>query len=96
MNVDDAMELFGPSKKKFYTLQSGDHFCAGETLACEVERLRAELAAAKAASVCPVEIESVFINEYIHAVVVFIGNEKGTLEFEAWLTKRQDKTPPQA
>jgi hypothetical protein len=47
MNVDEAMELFGPSKKKFYTLQFGDHFCAGETLAKEVERLRAELAEAK-------------------------------------------------
>lgn len=43
MNVDEAMELFGPSKKKFWTLQSGDHFSAGETLACEVERLRAEV-----------------------------------------------------
>lgn len=49
MNVDEAMELFGPSKKKFYTLQSGDHFCAGETLACEVERLRAELTVERAA-----------------------------------------------
>jgi hypothetical protein len=44
MNVDEAMELFGTGNKKFWTLQSGDHFNAGETLACEVERLRAELA----------------------------------------------------
>jgi hypothetical protein len=48
MNVDEAMALFGPGNKKFWTLQSGDHFNAGETLACEVERLRAELAAAVA------------------------------------------------
>jgi hypothetical protein len=97
MNVDEAME----SAAAYLTHeQEGEPMFASEQvairLAAEVERLRAELAAAKAASVLPVEIESVFINKYIHAVVVFIGNEKGTLEFEAWLTKRQDKSPPQA
>lgn len=65
-------------------------------LAAEVERLRAELPAAKAASVCPVEIRAVYVNKYLGSVVVFVGNEKGALEFEAWLTKRQDKSPPQS
>lgn len=51
----------------------------------EVKRLRAELAAAKAASVCPVEIQSVYINKYLGSAVVFIGNEQGAVEFEAWM-----------
>ena len=90
MNVDEAMELFGPGNKKFWTLQSGDHFNAGETLACEVERLRAELAAAKAASVCLVEVESVYVNPYREVVVSF--EESGTAQrFADWVRKMKER-----
>jgi hypothetical protein len=47
-----------------------------------------ELATAKAASVLPVEIESVYVNKYLGSVVVFIGHEKGAVEFDAWLCDR--------
>lgn len=60
-----------------------------------IDEAKAELAEAKAASACPVEIESVYVNEYLGSVVVFIGNERGAVEFDAWLCDRvKDTTPP--
>ena len=94
MNVDEAMELFGPGNKKFWTLQSGDHFNAGETLACEVERLRAELAAAKAASVVPViTIDCYTLNHEIH---IACRSLQDCHKLSLWLRDRIKNTPPQA
>ena len=63
MNVDDAME----AAKAYLTFeQEGEPMFASEqvavVLAAEVERLRAELAEAKAASVCPVEVIDCYFN----------------------------------
>ena len=125
MNVDEAMELFGPSKKKFYTLQSGDHFCAGETLACAVERLRGELAdtenardswrrvceketeakhqawtelaAAKAASVCPVKVLNIWEGTYQSDRYIELRTDAEADTFTDWLRERmKDKSPPEA
>ncbi len=56
----------------------------------EVERLRAELAAAKAASVCLVEVESVYVNPYREVVVSF--EESGTAQrFADWVRKMKER-----
>ena len=53
-----------------------------------VYQLKKELAAAKVATELPVEIQSVYVNKYLGSVVVFIGDEKGAVEFDAWLCDR--------
>lgn len=50
--------------------------------------LSEELAAAKAASVVPVEVKSVFANRLSECVVAFIGDEDKTFEFADWLRAR--------
>jgi len=57
-----------------------------------VEALKEELAAAKAASVVPVEIQSVYVNPYREVVVSC--EESGTAQrFADWVRKMKDTTP---
>ena len=64
-------------------------------LAAEVERLRAELAAAKAASVCPVRVRSVWVDDIGGRVVAYCKNIEEAMKFEVWLRERmKDTTPP--
>lgn len=68
----------------------------GELLAEEVERLRAELAAAKAASVVPVNVISVWADGTgFGRVTAYCKTLDDAMQFESWLLDRiKDTTPP--
>jgi hypothetical protein len=82
LRVLDAAKVEGDS---VYVPRMG---ALAEMMADEMVKARDELAAAKAASVVPVEIQSVYVNKYLGSVVVFIGDEKGAVDFDAWLCDR--------
>jgi len=58
MNVDEALKVAKREGLGWY--EDEDAHTAAQVLVDEVERLRAELAAAKAASVCPVKVLNIF------------------------------------
>jgi len=88
MNVDEAMAYTRRDKDQGFW--SDDMHNAMVTLATEVERLRAELAAAKAASECPVEVESVYVNPYREVVVSF--DESCTAQrFADWVRQIKER-----
>lgn len=65
-----------------------------EALTAEVERLRAELAAAKAASKCPVKLFWCYESNGCDIVISGMSDEDST-KFGNWLNQRiKDTTPP--
>ena len=65
----------------------------GELLAAEVERLRAELAAAKAASELPVEKYEIGIN-YKNEVTIYMHSRNDAESAFKWLQGCMKDTPP--
>ena len=63
----------------------------------EVERLRAELAEAKAASVCPVKVSNIWEGTYESDRYIELRTDAEADTFTDWLRERmKDKSPPQA
>ena len=92
MNVDKAME----AAAAYLTFeQAGEPMFASEqvavTLAAEVERLRAELAAAKAASVCPVEISALGDADWEYNVCVRCKSDDDANKLFDWLWERVEE-----
>jgi len=89
MNVDEAMAYTRRDKDQGFW--SDDMHNAMVTLATEVERLRAELAAAKAASVVPViTIDCYTLNHEIH---IACRSLQDCHKLSLWLRDRIKNTP---
>ena len=82
MNVDEAMEVITGAEPSCL-----EHL-AGAVLVAEVERLRAELAAAKAASVCPVRVQNIYDAEYPSDCYIECWNGDECMKFRDWLYDR--------
>lgn len=83
MNLDEAM-AYASKDKCFWT---GEVHTALETLAAEVERLRDELAEAKAANVCPVQV--VYCEpDYERTATVVLWSNADAQRFADWLNDR--------
>lgn len=98
MNVDEAMET---AAAYLAFEQEGEPLWFSEevaiTLAKEVERLRAELAEAKAASVCPVELVALGDADWECSVGVKCKSSEDADRLYNWLRDRtKDKSPPEA
>ena len=96
MNVDDAMEA---AAAYLAHEQEGEPMLASEQvairLAAEVERLRAELAKAKAASACPVKVSSIWEGTYQSDRYIELRTDAEADTFTDWLRERmKDKSPP--
>ena len=86
MNVDEAMAYWKQERTKddmYYGMP--ETIC--DILSAEVERLRAELAAAKAASVCPVGWTDVRTNPGGN-VVIYTENHRIAYQLIRWLRDR--------
>ena len=86
MNVDEAM-----AKWK----QLREHYCMPafpqtivDILAAEVERLRSELAAAKAASECPVDVLNILEVKFESDRYIELRTDADADTFEDWLRDR--------
>jgi len=86
MNVDEAMAYTRRDKDQGFW--SDDMHNAMVTLATEVERLRAELAAAKAASVVPVKIVNLSHTDWGLALNVRCRSEDDSNVLWRWLRGR--------
>lgn len=87
MNIDEAIE----EARRFSEQEPKDMLFAEHisiVLAAEIERLRAELAAAKAASVCPVKIHGCF---YSVAFDHFGLSSEDARRFDDWLRDRVEE-----
>lgn len=92
MNVDEAMEAAAEFKAEPLLFSE----TVAVVLAAEAERLRAELAAAKAASVCPVEIAALGDADWEYSVGVKCKSDDDANKLFDWLWERMKDTPPPA
>lgn len=90
MNVDEAIEIATSTAITMTKLEMAE---VAEVLAAEVERLRGELAAAKAASVVPVEIVSVEDADLDHGYNIDVGIQcKSEADADILLDWLRDRT----
>jgi len=89
--VNEAMK-YATKEKGFW---SGEVHTVIDTLAAEVERLRAELATVKAASVCPVKVLNIWEGTYESDRYIELRTDEEADKFTDWLRERmKDKLPP--
>ena len=95
MNVDEAIEI---ATSTAITLTKPEMAEVADVLAAEVERLRGELAAAKAASELPVGITDLSLCGGGQRIEFYIeGDKTDGRKMLVWLRDRmKDKTQPEA
>lgn len=100
MNVDEAMQAAAEFRADMETRPAWTLFSqtVAVVLSFEVERLRAELAEAKAASVCSVGITDLSLCGGGQRIEFYIeGDKTDGGKMLVWLRDRmKDKTPPEA
>ena len=97
MNVDEAMEAAAEFRADMEARPAWTLFSetVAVVLAAEVERLRAELAAAKAASVVPVKIRELCADGHVGKLAAWCENADAAKQLHGWLRDRmKDNSPP--